>query len=53
MRAQLSQAELSLLTPEIYNQMFTMHGITMVFLVVMPFAARLLQLSATADDRRP
>ncbi|MDA3023654.1 MAG: cbb3-type cytochrome c oxidase subunit I, partial [Actinomycetota bacterium] len=39
MRAQLSQAELSLLTPEIYNQMFTMHGITMVFLVVMPFAA--------------
>lgn len=39
MRAQLAQAELSLLTPEIYNQMFTMHGITMVFLVVMPFAA--------------
>jgi cytochrome c oxidase subunit 1 len=38
-RAQLSQAELGLLTPEIYNQMFTMHGITMVFLVVMPFAA--------------
>jgi cytochrome c oxidase subunit I len=38
-RAQLAQAELDLLTPEIYNQMFTMHGITMVFLVVMPFAA--------------
>jgi cytochrome c oxidase subunit 1 len=38
-RAQLSQAELSLITPEIYNQMFTMHGITMVFLVVMPFAS--------------
>lgn len=38
-RAQLAQAELSLITPEIYNQMFTMHGITMVFLVVMPFAA--------------
>jgi cytochrome c oxidase subunit I len=38
-RAQLARAELSLLTPEIYNQMFTMHGITMVFLVVMPFAA--------------
>jgi len=30
---------LSIITPEIYNQMFTMHGITMVFLVVMPFAA--------------
>jgi cytochrome c oxidase subunit 1 len=38
-RAQLSRAELGLLTPEIYNQMFTMHGITMVFLVVMPFAS--------------
>ena len=38
-RAQLAQAELSVLTAEIYNQMFTMHGITMVFLVVMPFAA--------------
>lgn len=38
-RAQLAQAELSIITPEIYNQMFTMHGITMVFLVVMPFAA--------------
>ena len=38
-RAQLAQAELSLITPEIYNQMFTMHGITMVFLVVMPFAS--------------
>lgn len=38
-RAQLAQAEQSLITAEIYNQMFTMHGITMVFLVVMPFAA--------------
>ena len=38
-RAQLAQAEMTLLTPEIYNQMFTMHGITMVFLVVMPLAA--------------
>jgi len=38
-RAQLAQAELSIITPEIYNQMFTMHGITMVFLVVMPFAS--------------
>jgi cytochrome c oxidase subunit I len=38
-RAQLAQAEQTLLTPEIYNQMFTMHGITMVFLVVMPLAA--------------
>ncbi|GGI07654.1 cytochrome c oxidase subunit I [Egicoccus halophilus] len=38
-RAQLAQAEQSLVTAEIYNQAFTMHGITMVFLVVMPLSA--------------
>ncbi len=38
-RAQLVQAEQNLLTEEIYNQVFTMHGITMVFLVVMPLSA--------------
>jgi cytochrome c oxidase subunit I len=38
-RAQLAQAEQNLVTPEIYNQAFTMHGITMVFLVVMPMSA--------------
>jgi cytochrome c oxidase subunit 1 len=39
MRLQLSQSNLSLVSPELYNQLFTMHGTTMVFLVVMPFAA--------------
>ena len=38
-RAQLARAEQNLLTEEIYNQLFTMHGITMVFLVVMPLSA--------------
>jgi len=38
-RLQLAQAEQSILTEEIYNQAFTMHGITMVFLVVMPLSA--------------
>ena len=38
-RAQLAQAEMDLVTAEIYNQVFTMHGITMVFLVVMPLSA--------------
>jgi len=38
-RTQLAQAEQSVVTEEIYNQLFTMHGITMVFLVVMPLAA--------------
>ncbi|HEX5430568.1 MAG TPA: cytochrome c oxidase subunit I [Bryobacteraceae bacterium] len=36
MRAQLSLPNLKLLTPETYNQVFTMHGTTMIFLVVMP-----------------
>ncbi|HSK23910.1 MAG TPA: cytochrome c oxidase subunit I [Egicoccus sp.] len=38
-RTQLAQAELNVVTPEIYNQVFTMHGLTMVFMVVMPFGA--------------
>ena len=39
MRVQLSQAEASLIDPELFNQLFTMHGTTMVFLVVMPLSA--------------
>lgn len=38
-RAQLAQAEMSLVGPETYNQLFTMHGTTMVFLVIMPLSA--------------
>jgi len=38
-RLQLGQAESSILSPDVYNQMFTMHGTTMVFLVVMPLSA--------------
>ncbi|MEX2504866.1 MAG: cytochrome c oxidase subunit I [Egicoccus sp.] len=38
-RAQLAQAEMDLVTAEIYNQVFTMHGLTMVFLVIMPLGA--------------
>src|SRR5580693_1715174 len=36
MRAQLAAPNLKLISPEIYNQMFTMHGTTMIFLVAMP-----------------
>ena len=36
MRIQLAIPENHFLTPEIYNQFFTMHGTTMVFLVGMP-----------------
>ena len=41
MRAQLAAPGSELLTPERYNQILTMHGTTMVFLVVMPFWAGL------------
>jgi cytochrome c oxidase subunit I len=36
MRAQLSQPNEHLLTPEQYAQLFTMHGVTMIFLYAMP-----------------
>lgn len=36
MRIQLAQPENTFLSPEAYNQIFTMHGTTMIFLVVMP-----------------
>ena len=38
-RTQLAQAELGVVSEEVYNQMFTTHGLTMVFLVVMPLGA--------------
>ena len=39
MRAQLASAENDLIDPETFNQLFTMHGTTMVFLVIMPLSA--------------
>jgi cytochrome c oxidase subunit I len=38
-RGQLASAENDLIGPETYNQLFTMHGTTMVFLVIMPLSA--------------
>jgi cytochrome c oxidase subunit 1 len=38
-RAQLQQPNGQLLSAEQYNQLFTMHGTTMVFLVIMPLSA--------------
>src|SRR5688500_13188071 len=38
-RAQLQQPNGQLLSAEAYNQLFTMHGTTMIFLVVMPLSA--------------
>ena len=35
-RLQLAAPGNTLLSPDVYNQMFTMHGVTMVFLAIMP-----------------
>ena len=54
MRLQLAQPGGRVLTPETYNQVVTLHGSTMVFLVVMPlwagFANYLVPLQIGARD---
>ena len=54
MRLQLAVPRAHLLSPEAYNQIFTMHGTTMIFLVVMPaltgFANYLVPLMIGARD---
>ena len=53
-RIQLSQPGNSFLSESLYNQVFTMHGVTMIFLVIMPMAAAfanyLLPLQVGARD---
>lgn len=39
MRLQLARPEASVVSAETFNQLFTMHGTTMIFLVVMPLSA--------------
>ena len=39
LRIQLGSAENTFLSPETYNQLFTMHGTTMIFLAIMPLSA--------------
>src|SRR5437899_1793257 len=38
-RAQLARPGLTLVTADTYNELFTMHGTTMVFLAIMPFGS--------------
>jgi cytochrome c oxidase subunit I len=38
-RAQLAAPSQEIISADLYNQMFTMHGVTMVFLVVMPIGS--------------
>jgi cytochrome c oxidase subunit 1 len=39
LRLQLAQPEQEVVSAAVYNELFTMHGVTMVFLVVMPLSA--------------
>ncbi len=54
MRAQLAVPENTLVTPEVYNQLFTMHGTTMIFFFATPilfgFGNYLLPLMIGARD---
>jgi cytochrome c oxidase subunit 1/cytochrome c oxidase subunit I+III len=38
MRVQLTRADQTLLSPEAYDQIFTMHGVTMIFWYPHPFS---------------
>jgi cytochrome c oxidase subunit I len=54
MRWQLGAPQNHVVSPQIYNQLFTMHGVTMIFLVVMPlligFANYFLPIMIGARD---
>jgi len=53
-RLQLSSPNNSAITPQAYDQIFTMHGVTMIFLVVMPmligFSTYFAPLQIGAND---
>jgi cytochrome c oxidase subunit I len=53
-RVQLAQPEANVVSEQLYNQLFTMHAVTMVFFVIMPMAAAfanyLLPLQIGARD---
>ena len=51
-RTQLASPNNTLVTPDLYNQLFTMHGTTMIFLGGHAAQHRLWQLYCAADDRR-
>ena len=54
MRLQLARSNMGVLTPEAYNQVFTMHGVTMIFWYAAPilsgFAVFLVPLMIGARD---
>ncbi len=52
MRLQLGAPNNTLVTPQTYNALFTMHGTTMIFLFVVPMMAGFGNYFVPADDRR-
>ena len=54
MRIQLTRSDMAILSPEAYNQIFTMHGVTMIFWYASPilsgFAVYLVPLMIGARD---
>src|SRR6185312_1757224 len=54
MRVQLARADQTVLSPEVYDQIFTMHGVTMIFWYASPilsgFAIYLIPLMIGARD---
>ncbi|MBS96265.1 MAG: cytochrome c oxidase subunit I [SAR202 cluster bacterium] len=43
-RSQLAFADNEIVSPDIYNQLFTMHALTMIFLAIMPLAVTFFNL---------
>ena len=52
MRSQLATANEHFIVRDSYDELFTLHGTVMVFLVIVPILAGLRQLPRAADDRR-
>ncbi|MEJ2679593.1 MAG: cbb3-type cytochrome c oxidase subunit I, partial [Gemmatimonadota bacterium] len=48
-RIQLAQPGMHVVSPDFYNELFTMHGLTMIFLVGMPIAVPPSEFDAWAQ----
>ena len=53
MRIQLAGPEQTVPTPEMYDQIFSMHGITMIFWYAAPILSGFSVYPGSANDRRP
>src|SRR6478672_9915259 len=53
MRWQLKRPNGQVVSAEVFNQLFTMHGTTMIFLVVMPLSAAFIFITTIINMRAP